>query len=1137
MESTRSRYHTLLWLILPFIILATATKGSGLPARSSEEDAQTVKDNHETSSTNDGRLLLIATVPFSSDKSACSSAYSCFDACGAGDRFSSTGDMASNASRLVIRKTMENLCFCDSRCKFFGDCCHDVDTYCFLNNTDEYVEHSHFTGKRIEYLPANYPEADGELVLEDQESFECINVEQYPSSSFWAKTVCRPDWSDGNVKDLCVNPDPDDILTQLPVIDSYKTVYRNAFCAECNDVWNYKFMLLDSVCRLSIPTNIINKRQLFSAFLELNCVTYIRSGFAEPPRSCLKTVNTCSKSFLNINVFESLREACDGPTQFPLLQYENPSEAVVYKNPECAVCNGCPPGNLRCFKLLPENEGEKSFGVNERAVIEHSDIYGKLYMDAAASAGDSTDELHHVITNYNSDMTRTVILNEGDRYIVPIIHECPYGAVFDPFEGKCRQIHCETGYVLDGNECVLDVNVQGIVDNLVEFTSGAISRRNNTPRGHRFKLIIRVNVSMDGRPVLEFLKNNSVLSRFVDFFNSTELICDRRRENSTYAFQPMRPRWMNNTEIDVTYNATGDGKVLIVLVYSPSIPSLDLSSDKGTIKEFLQNLDRDSSVVVAADYEVYVDDKELDTKGLDLMTFINVIAQKVRKILHVFSSCEESLRFVHSSKLTISNDSDLSCPNVSVSGEDNWQSCNETIIFSSDRDQLGSDGHEFIVLLCDSRSELPAGCPRLQYNASEYTLLRNDTAVVENGQTYDKGEYEINDGHLVVCSNFSSNISEIHVFFFGFTVGQIYLTFILGIVSDICLTITIVTYLIFKELRTLPGLNLLGLMTASICCNFSLLLGLMNTVGSVACQVGAIFIHYYTLANLAWMTSIAFDAYLAFGGSRRRIFTHFRSNYPRGKRYLLYSTFAWGMPGALVGMGILFDLCECGPFPVWYGRYISCWINDPYGFLYLFTIPASLILLSNYVLFVLAVTGIKSSQFGGSSAKLDNKYNSANAKKDIAVYIKLLTTTGFGWVFGYIAAFSEITALWSFFLILVSLQGVFIFLAFFCNRRVLELFVSLIKGTRDRRLNRGSSSSAAVGSSRSSGKTSPPSISENITNGKAEIRSNTSEAPKNENSARAETDRKEETMSQENTIDHQNKINCDKESEFDEVFL
>ncbi|PIK51074.1 hypothetical protein BSL78_12023 [Apostichopus japonicus] len=292
---------------------------------------------------------------------------------------------------------------------------------------------------------------------------------------------------------------------------------------------------------------------------------------------------------------QKINEGCDGPTQFPVLSYENPNKPIIYKNPECAVCNGLPARKQRCLNLS-KNDAAAALngivGLNRGSIIEHTDIYGKLYMDSKEVQENKKDELHHVIINYNSDMTRTVIVNEDDRYIVPIVHECPYGAVFDPFQGQCRQIHCESGYVLEGNECVLDINIQGIVNSLTELASGVADGRNGTPMGHRFKLIITVNVSMDGRPVLEFLKNNSVLQRFVSFLNTTELISEESKENATSAFSPMRPRWLTvrRSTLPTTHRAMDSGIKSSQFQGSNQLNKLNFANAKKDIAVYIKLL-------------------------------------------------------------------------------------------------------------------------------------------------------------------------------------------------------------------------------------------------------------------------------------------------------------------------------------------------------------------------------------------------------------------------------------------------------------------------------------------------------------------------------------------------------------------
>ena len=52
---------------------------------------------------------------------------------------------------------------------------------------------------------------------------------------------------------------------------------------------------------------------------------------------------------------------------------------------------------------------------------------------------------------------------------------------------------------------------------------------------------------------------------------------------------------------------------------------------------------------------------------------------------------------------------------------------------------------------------------------------------------------------------------------------------------------------------------------------------------------------------------------------------------------------------------------------------------------------------------------------------------------------------GFAWVFGYIAAFTDAEALWYIYIILNSLQGVFIFISFICNREVRLLWIQKLQ--------------------------------------------------------------------------------------------
>eukprot|EP00057_Strongylocentrotus_purpuratus_P016624 XP_011671098.1 PREDICTED: uncharacterized protein LOC100889522 [Strongylocentrotus purpuratus] len=64
--------------------------------------------------------------------------------------------------------------------------------------------------------------------------------------------------------------------------------------------------------------------------------------------------------------------------------------------------------------------------------------------------------------------------------------------------------------------------------------------------------------------------------------------------------------------------------------------------------------------------------------------------------------------------------------------------------------------------------------------------------------------------------------------------------------------------------------------------------------------------------------------------------------------------------------------------------------------------------------------------------------------KELRIYWKISTLLGFTWLFGFVAAFAGVSALWYVFIILNSLQGVYIFLAFMANKRVLHLWTGVL---------------------------------------------------------------------------------------------
>lgn len=76
--------------------------------------------------------------------------------------------------------------------------------------------------------------------------------------------------------------------------------------------------------------------------------------------------------------------------------------------------------------------------------------------------------------------------------------------------------------------------------------------------------------------------------------------------------------------------------------------------------------------------------------------------------------------------------------------------------------------------------------------------------------------------------------------------------------SVFSLLILLVIYCTFKELRTLPGKNLVNVSLSMICYHMFLFVAGLKTIQEV-CTGIAVFLHYFLMCSFAWMSVMAFD--------------------------------------------------------------------------------------------------------------------------------------------------------------------------------------------------------------------------------------------------------------------------------------
>ena len=111
-----------------------------------------------------------------------------------------------------------------------------------------------------------------------------------------------------------------------------------------------------------------------------------------------------------------------------------------------------------------------------------------------------------------------------------------------------------------------------------------------------------------------------------------------------------------------------------------------------------------------------------------------------------------------------------------------------------------------------------------------------------------------------MCANFASEYSKKEIIAkWSYVVSPLQIITYTGCsVSVLSLLILLVVYCAFKELRTIPGKNLINLSFAMIFYHIFLFVAGLRNIQPL-CTGIAILLHYFLLCSFAWMGVMAFD--------------------------------------------------------------------------------------------------------------------------------------------------------------------------------------------------------------------------------------------------------------------------------------
>ncbi|KAG7163094.1 uncharacterized protein LOC121873247 [Homarus americanus] len=321
-------------------------------------------------------------------------------------------------------------------------------------------------------------------------------------------------------------------------------------------------------------------------------------------------------------------------------------------------------------------------------------------------------------------------------------------------------------------------------------------------------------------------------------------------------------------------------------------------------------------------------------------------------------------------------------------------------------------------------------CERFLLPADEFTMSANGTVVVEKyRRTYQAHEYERTEGGILIC------IIQPETDKFSRLMGWVSLAG-LGL-SCICLLLHLIAFLIVPDLRNLSGKNLASLCLVLLAAYTTFILSVFGEAGKRECFILAAAMYYFFLSSFCWMNVMAFDIWrtLKLATSELRVTAG-----GQWTKFITYSVYGWILPAAALAVLVTLDLVRPDGMPPQYFPTLGerwCWFGQRKALLVFFAAPLTTIMLINIIFFICSARII--AETTQSTAKMTSCSPHQNQFK---LYMRLALLMGLTWISGIVAGYLQLEPIWYIFVLLNTLQGVFIFLAFTCTRKVWRVAAS-----------------------------------------------------------------------------------------------
>lgn len=268
------------------------------------------------------------------------------------------------------------------------------------------------------------------------------------------------------------------------------------------------------------------------------------------------------------------------------------------------------------------------------------------------------------------------------------------------------------------------------------------------------------------------------------------------------------------------------------------------------------------------------------------------------------------------------------------------------------------------------------------------------------------------------------------------------LTYIGCSLSVVGTTLVLITYGIFRTLRTIPSLILMNLCATILASNLVILIGGPVTKAfpiTELCITTAVGLHFSILAQITWMTIMSFQMTRGFYLANKMVSTSRAKSRKYG--FIVYLIIGWSVPLLIIAVAIIVHFTALPFYGIYEdesGAFGFCWIDHFEASVVSVALPLAIAMAINITLFVLVTVLL--CQAARNRKQLDQRESSPYAR----YYLAMSSVTGPTWLFAFITLLPGGSWGWYPFIVFNSIQGFVIFVAFVCTRRVLKMYWNLV---------------------------------------------------------------------------------------------